>query len=757
MQDNFTPNKNIMNLVDAISGKESNYGKNTKSKLSEQEGSYGVLQYTPARFNEDAAKYLPKAKLDINSDRDQKILKYFEIENLINKGYSLDEIVAGHNMGMGNVKNWQTKVGVNKYGNKYDVPAYVAEVKQNYQNLVRQGADPTKPKEKINVFGSAAKGLGNTLEAIVTDPLGTAGNMIRTTATNLANVGNTVGSLGTAAGTTIADYTKGSDNSLLKAFQNNYKKNYQKEIQNINQTGLNYWDRPYGSPIVNALGKIDPQIAEKSKEYYQPNVSDLTNRADLRKFAAQTAEGVLDVALAGKGGSIFKSAKGTVKEIAKNAGIETFKNTTKKGFLKNAANLGKVVLGTGGIGSAYGLLGTLQTENPTVAGAINNTSAGLGGGAGLGVLGGLAAKTLKVGVGATSKTYKNVFEKNKTKQANLDYDIKNIYQKNGVTDVKQIKEKGQNLKNGLAIITKPKEPIIIQNINDPLIGAKTSGTTKVYSFENKPLPNETLSAIKTMKDTVVVEARKVAEESARRGYTINTEPAFEVLDKYAKGEQVKGLLETETSALAATGGNPIQIFDWIEGVNNRYRGTYESAKAGRGTPLKDARTATILIEMAEKLRQEMDIPTQRTSYANSMAGLNETLSAFTQAITESLTKKDLEKIKRSAGVDMGFAPLFSDPTFILKSAASKIFNAVMSRKSFIKKYNELMGIADTIRKSDYTFEIPSVDRMPPIETPLRTNIQSKISPTVETPQTISPQSTPAVSPDMQSLLDNRFR
>lgn len=103
-------------------------------------GEHGAYQWMPGNFEAGAKS----AGLDPNdfSPINQDKVAYAQIKEYKDKGYDPGQIASLWNSGSPN--NWQNHTGINKQGVKYDTPAYVNKVKQNYQQLKgTQGFNPT--------------------------------------------------------------------------------------------------------------------------------------------------------------------------------------------------------------------------------------------------------------------------------------------------------------------------------------------------------------------------------------------------------------------------------------------------------------------------------------------------------------------------------------------------------------------------------------------------------------------------------------
>lgn len=122
--------QDAVRLAKAIRFTESGDNANAKGAS----GEHGLYQFMPDTWNSTTKEF----NLDPSdfSRENQNKAAYMRIKTLKDQGYKPDQIAAYWNMG-GNAltKGYEGNVGVNKYGVKYDTPAYVKSVKGAYQHL----------------------------------------------------------------------------------------------------------------------------------------------------------------------------------------------------------------------------------------------------------------------------------------------------------------------------------------------------------------------------------------------------------------------------------------------------------------------------------------------------------------------------------------------------------------------------------------------------------------------------------------------
>ncbi len=139
-----TPNDiDVINLSKAIIQHES--GGNPTIKGASKE--YGLAQWIEPTWNAEAKKYLgyvPKWGSNEMTPEIQKAVLASKVAEKKNAGLNPAQIAAEHNSG--SPVGWENKVGVNKYGVKYDVPSYVKKVTDLYQQNKSQQTLPTQPQ-----------------------------------------------------------------------------------------------------------------------------------------------------------------------------------------------------------------------------------------------------------------------------------------------------------------------------------------------------------------------------------------------------------------------------------------------------------------------------------------------------------------------------------------------------------------------------------------------------------------------------------
>jgi len=291
--------KNAVALTRAMRTIESGGDYNAKGKS----GEYGAYQYIPATWKERASKYLKDANAP-QTPENQNFVQYNWVKEQKDLGLTPDQILAKHNSGG---TQYQGKVGVNKYGVKYDVPAYVKRGTSEFEKEVQKlggrvnsssaqstptstAGTPEQPKQP-GFFQSLAQGISS--------PFLKAG-------ANLVQLGQGVGNLAQAGYSKLTGDEAGYQRNIqegLKATDPNRKfnagylgeiqapKNAKEAIGTGAQIGLSL--APLGRLSETAISSFAPSLA---KTVIPKGVSTIGSRA-LQKFT--TAPGLANLTAKG--------------------------------------------------------------------------------------------------------------------------------------------------------------------------------------------------------------------------------------------------------------------------------------------------------------------------------------------------------------------------------------------------------------------------------------------------------------------------
>lgn len=142
----------VVNLARAIRQTESG-GNYSASGLSKEKGGY---QFTPDTWNAVAPKYGINVPIDQATPEQQNAVAYNRIKEWKDSGHDVTQIASMWNAGEGEPnaytgrfgsttpthKAGDPSVGVNRFGAKYDVPAYVESVANAYQQFKAGNQNP---------------------------------------------------------------------------------------------------------------------------------------------------------------------------------------------------------------------------------------------------------------------------------------------------------------------------------------------------------------------------------------------------------------------------------------------------------------------------------------------------------------------------------------------------------------------------------------------------------------------------------------
>ncbi len=129
---NMQLDQKALNLAKAIRRTETGNQANPYTTKGPS-GEFGAYQFTSSTYKNLAKQYLGNPNASPTVENQNKIA-YSEIKRLKDSGHTPAEIASYWNSG--NTKSYKTGLkGVNKFGVKYDVPAYVAKVSKIYKSF----------------------------------------------------------------------------------------------------------------------------------------------------------------------------------------------------------------------------------------------------------------------------------------------------------------------------------------------------------------------------------------------------------------------------------------------------------------------------------------------------------------------------------------------------------------------------------------------------------------------------------------------
>lgn len=180
--------QDAVRLAQAIRTKES--GGNFSARGGS--GEFGAYQFTEPTWRAGAQKYLGSADAPLTPENQNKVA-YSQIKEWKDQGMRPDQIASMWNSGKPDATG---NVGVNKFGVKYDTPAYVQGVGQEYQRL--KGSQPQGGGGLINTAYAAESNATPQPKTSFLDKVG--------------NVADTLfggGKIGDAIGTQLARFSSG--------------------------------------------------------------------------------------------------------------------------------------------------------------------------------------------------------------------------------------------------------------------------------------------------------------------------------------------------------------------------------------------------------------------------------------------------------------------------------------------------------------------------------------------------------------------
>lgn len=278
-------------------------------------GEYGAYQFTQPTWNNLSQKYLGQ-KIDLKSatPEQQNEVAYKQIADWKAQGLNVGQVASSWNAGVGEpdaytgtFSNGKPSVGVNKFGVKFNVPAYAKSVATAYQTLSKGGqvgADPDNPSSIANKTpvqapqASTSPSVGGFLGNIASSAgnlLGGLGNAIMHPIDTVTNLASTVAGAGESA-----------TNALGVTNINN------QDTQNFHNLVSSYGQKYGGSSIGEVVHNIGHTL------YTDPvgAALDLSTVLDGAGAALGTAGKVADVAKAteiAKASDFISTANGILK------------------------------------------------------------------------------------------------------------------------------------------------------------------------------------------------------------------------------------------------------------------------------------------------------------------------------------------------------------------------------------------------------------------------------------------------------------
>jgi hypothetical protein len=308
----------VKNLCSAIAKQESGSDYSAKGGS----GEHGAYQFMPDTWSSWAGQYLGDKNAPLTVENQNKVA-YSKVSELKNKGYNPAQIASIWNSGS---PNWQGKVGVNKFGVKYDTPSYVRGVSQYFKQLSAKPITPTPPKETLGekVLGGVEK---------VGDFLG-------------------VGTLGKAIGGTIAGAT--GANKMSSEAQTEFTDADQKLAAMLNDPKVSDQQKAHIRLQLEQDKKVAPTLGAE-----QTNPAINLTPEQIAGSAAETAllTAPIGVGKAAEGAGLGeKIARGAAGGLLTGAGLAAGRGMEEK---QSAGGVAKSALLGGAIGAPLGAAGEL--------------------------------------------------------------------------------------------------------------------------------------------------------------------------------------------------------------------------------------------------------------------------------------------------------------------------------------------------------------------------------------------------------------
>ena len=285
----------VVNLAKAIRQSESGGNFTAPGKS----GEYGAYQYTPATWAKDSASAGVNVPLKQATPEQQNEVAYKKIKALKDQGLNVGQIASTWNAGegepnayTGKFSNGSPSVGTNKYGVKFDVPAYAKSVATAYQTLKsggQVGADPNNPSSTAAPQPSQdqSPSVGGFLSNVVSS----GENAIGGIANAVLHPFKTVGALG--------DVAAGAIESGLGALG----------VKDVNGTPLNQKNTP-------ELQSVSNLVDFYGKRYGGSNIGEIASNI-LKTAYTDPVGAAMDASVILSGGESLLKNAGVVSDLNK--------------------------------------------------------------------------------------------------------------------------------------------------------------------------------------------------------------------------------------------------------------------------------------------------------------------------------------------------------------------------------------------------------------------------------------------------------
>jgi len=478
-------------------------------------GEFGAYQFMPETWKSWSKQYLGDSNA-LPDKINQNKVAYSKIKELKDKGHKASEIASIWNSGKPDYKG---KVGTNKFGVAYDVPAYVAKVGGAYKSLKPQTAEASTLEPKQSLFAQQTQAPQESREQRIEQglPVSTEQRFERT--------GKATPSFG---GNLVRGALEATQLPALGA-----------SLQNIAQTVKGEEQTDLQS---NFLGTVEP----------------LGKGFDVTSFGPESRKGFMKAVGSGIEASQFiPIVKGA--SIAKKALTEPVKQT----FRQSAIPLAKEGLAQGFLGSTGR---SIKEEVPfrEAVGAVGLET----------VLSGVAGPVLGAGASVAGRAISRVSNPAQFFNVKADKTLRNLYQ--GVTqDAVKAEDAITKAKQGLTMLANDTD-INVPDSKSPI----GSNSTKKFNFEDASA-NEFISAVQELGNKVSVVARKAVEDAKGVGRTVDIGTSMKVIeDAIQRGEISRATGNRFARQINGIGNDPVLAHDWVQSVNSKYGRKYEKGTIG---------------------------------------------------------------------------------------------------------------------------------------------------------------------------------
>lgn len=281
-QTNISKNldQDVVNLAKAIRQMESG----NRAVLPGEGAAVGGAsryQYTHGTWKAVAGKYLGDPNAPLNLENENKAT-YLRIKDWKDQGYNPAQIASMWNAGEGRPnaykENWR---GINKYGVKYDTPAYVNKVYSEYQRL--KALTPKQEQQKVNIpqieqkeKTGIIKGISDYIKSdFAGEAMEPSGSIAKDMVKEMYR--NTLGSGG------VSGFVSRAATGLLKMGEKAIGKDTEKEYMDLMES-TNGLVNSNIDIIKKSRTETDPKKLQKLQQMYETNLETIEDSQKVAKM-----------------------------------------------------------------------------------------------------------------------------------------------------------------------------------------------------------------------------------------------------------------------------------------------------------------------------------------------------------------------------------------------------------------------------------------------------------------------------------------